>query len=173
MHILDIVENSIDAGASRIEIMIEENVKKNFLKIEIKDNGKGMDKKTLAKVLDPFYTTKTVRRVGLGLSLLSQTVNEANGQLRIITRPKKGTRIVAQMEYNHIDRKPLGDMGETMLALIGTKADQIDFVYRHKKEGKEFVLDTKEIKRSLGDGQINHPEVLKFLRKEIKKCLSI
>ncbi len=171
LHILDIVENSIDAGASRIEIMIEENIKKNFLKIEIKDNGKGMNKKTLAKVLDPFYTTKTVRRVGLGLSLLSQTVKEANGELKIYTRSKKGTRIIACMEYNHIDRRPLGDMADTMLALIGTKADRIDFIYRHKKEGKEFVLDTKEIKRSVGSDQLNHPEVLKFLRKEIKRCL--
>jgi len=171
LHILDIVENSIDAGATKIEIMINEAVAKNLLEISIKDNGKGMGAKTIKKILDPFYTTKTVRRVGLGLSLFAQTVREAQGKLKIISKPNKGTMVKAQMSYNHIDRKPLGNMCDTLMALIGTRSEDIDFFYHHKKDGKEFSFSTKEIRRYLGLRQLNHPEVLKFLRKEIKRCM--
>ena len=127
------MENSIEAGATRIRIVIDENIKKNLLKIKIEDNGKGMGKKTLKRVLDPFYTTKTVRRVGLGLSLFAQTVKEANGKMEIKSKIGKGTVVIAQMNYNHIDRKPLGNTCDTIMALIGTKGSEIDFVYEHKK----------------------------------------
>ena len=171
LHILDIVENSIDAGATEIEIMIDEDTKKNLLQIKIKDNGRGMDQKTLKKILDPFYTTKTVRRVGLGLSLFAQSVNEVDGKIVIKSKPGKGTEVIAQMSYDHIDRKPLGNMCDTIMALIGTKGIEIDFIYSHKKNGQTFMIDTKEIKKQLGGESINHPEILNFLRKEIKRCL--
>ncbi|MGQ9663893.1 MAG: ATP-binding protein [bacterium] len=171
LHILDIVENSIEAGATRIRIVIDENIKKNLLKIKIEDNGKGMEKKTLKRVLDPFYTTKTVRRVGLGLSLFAQTVKEANGKMDIKSKSGKGTVVIAKMNYNHIDRKPLGNLCDTIMALIGTWGDRIDLIYKHRKEDQEFHLSTREIKKQLGYPGINHPEVLKFLRKEIKRCL--
>lgn len=171
LHILDIVENSIDAGATMVEIVIEERIKENLLKIKIKDNGRGIDKETLKKVFDPFWTTKKVRRVGLGLSLFAQSVKEADGKIEIDLKLGKGTIIKAQMCYDHIDRKPLGDMCETLMALIGTVGINIDFIYRHKKDEQEFVFSTKEIKERLGSEKINNPEVLRFLRKEIKKCL--
>ncbi len=170
LHILDIVENSIDAGATKVEIVIEERIKENLLKIKIKDNGRGIDKETLKKVFDPFYTTKKVRRVGLGLSLFAQSVKEADGKIKIDSKLGKGTVVKAQMCYNHIDRKPLGDMCETLMALIGTRGTNIDFIYRHKKNGQEFVFSTREIKKRLGSAEINNPEVLKFLRREIKRC---
>ncbi|MEO0126784.1 MAG: ATP-binding protein [candidate division WOR-3 bacterium] len=172
LHILDIVENSIDAGATKIEIMIDENLKKNLLKIMIKDNGKGMDKKTLKKVLDPFYTTKTVRRVGLGLSLFAQSVREAEGNIKIKSKKGKGTVVNAVLTYNHIDRKPLGNMCDTIMALIGTRGNEIDFVYEHCKDNKCFRLDTKEIKDVLNGIPINNAEVIKFLREKIKKEIS-
>ncbi|MEO0107058.1 MAG: ATP-binding protein [candidate division WOR-3 bacterium] len=172
LHILDIVENSIDAGATKIEIMIDENLKKNLLKIMIKDNGKGMDKKTLKKVLDPFYTTKTVRRVGLGLSLFAQSVREAEGNIEIKSKKGKGTVVNAVLTYNHIDRKPMGNMCDTIMALIGTRGNEIDFVYEHCKDNKCFRLDTKEIKDVLNGIPINNPEVIKFLREKIKKEIS-
>jgi len=171
LHILDIVENSIDAGATKIEIMIDEDIEHNQLKIKIKDNGKGMDKETLKKVLDPFYTTKTVRRVGLGLSLFAQTVKEAEGKIEIKSELKKGTSVCATLKYNHIDRKPMGNMIETIMALLATKAHDIDFIYVHRKNKDEFVLNTKEIKKELDGVMINEPEVLKFLRTQIKKGL--
>ncbi len=171
LHILDIVENSIDAGATKVEIVIEERIKENLLKIKIKDNGRGIDKETLKKVFDPFYTTKKVRRVGLGLSLFAQSVKEADGKIEIDSKLGKGTVVKAQMCYNHIDRKPLGDMCETLMALIGTRGANMDIIYRHKKNGQEFVFSTKQIKELLGSEEINNPEVLKFLRREIKRCL--
>lgn len=171
LHILDIVENSIDAGATMVEIVIEERIKENLLKIKIKDNGRGIDKKTLKKVFNPFYTTKKVRRVGLGLSLFAQSVKEADGKIEIDSKLGKGTVVITQMSYNHIDRKPLGDICETLMALIGTRGAEMDIIYRHKKDGQEFVLSTKEIKKRIGSVKINSPEILKFLRKEIKRCL--
>ncbi len=172
LHILDIVENSIDAGATKIEIMIDENIKKNFLKIKIKDNGKGMNNKVLKKILDPFYTTKNVRRVGLGLSLFAQSVREAEGKIGVESELGKGTTVKATMKYDHIDRRPLGNMGDTITALIGTKGNEIDFIYEHCKDNKCFKLDTREIKDALDGIPINNPEVIKFLRNKIKKELN-
>lgn len=171
LHILDIVENSIEAGAKRVEIIVEENIKKNYLLIKIKDNGKGIGEDRLKKVLDPFYTTKTVRKVGLGLSMFAQSVNESAGTFKIKSKKGKGTEVIAKMDYNHIDRKPLGDMCDTIMVLIGTRGTEIDFMYKHKKNGQYFMIDTKEIKKHLAGERINHPEVLNFLRKEIKRCL--
>ncbi len=171
LHILDIVENSIDAGATKIEIMLDEDIEHNQLRIRIKDNGKGMDKDTLKKVLDPFYTTKTVRRVGLGLSLLTQTVKEAEGEIEIESELNKGTLVSAFLRYDHIDRKPMGKIIETIMVLLATRARDIDFIYIHRKNDNEFIVDTKEIKTKLDGVMINEPEVLKFLREQIKKGL--
>ncbi len=167
LHILDIVENSIDAGATRIEIRIDENIKKNLLVLKIIDNGKGMDQKTLRKVLDPFYTTKKTRKVGLGLSMLAQATKEAAGNIEIKSAKGKGTNVLARFTYDHIDRKPIGDMAETIYNLIATNGLDIDFVYEHKKNGKGFVFDTKPMRRRLKNVPINNPEILAILRKGI------
>jgi anti-sigma regulatory factor (Ser/Thr protein kinase) len=167
LHVLDIVENSIDAGAKKIEIIIEENTKKNMLVLKIKDNGKGMAKKTLSKVLDPFYTTKKTRRIGLGLSMLAQATREAEGSFDIKSKKGQGTTIIAKFKYDHIDRKPLGNMVETLIALIASNGLNIDFVYKHIKNGRDFVFDTKYLKKELNDVSINNPEVLNILRKSI------
>ncbi len=171
LHILDIVENSMQAGATKIEITVNEDLINNLLKIKIKDNGKGMDKKTLKKVLDPFYTTKTVRRVGLGLSLFAQTVKEAEGKIEIKSKKGKGTVVEAIMKYNHIDRKPLGNICDTIMSLIATKGTFIDFIYEHCKNNNYFIFDTREIKDLLNGIPINHPKVIKFLRQKIKEGL--
>jgi len=107
LHILDIIENSINAGAKRVEIMINEDLEKDILSIEIKDNGEGIDRETLEKVLDPFYTTRTTRRVGLGLSLLSQSAKEAEGDISIKSEKGVGTAVHAYFKHSHIDRRPL------------------------------------------------------------------
>lgn len=167
LHVLDIVENSIDAGAKKIEIIIEENTKKNMLVLKIKDNGKGMAKKTLSKVLDPFYTTKKTRRIGLGLSMLAQATREAEGSFDIKSKKGKGTKITAKFTYNHIDRKPIGDMAETLIVLIASNGLNIDFVYKHIKNGRDFVFDTKYLKKELNDVLITNSEILSLLRKKI------
>jgi len=151
LHILDIVENSITAKASRIKIKVVEDIRKDLLTIEIKDNGQGIDEETIKKVLDPFFTTRTTRKVGLGLPLLSQAARESGGDIEIESKVGKGTRVKATFGYSHIDRKPLGNMGATLTTLI-VGNPQVDFIYEHKKDGFEYHLDTKEIRAGVKRG---------------------
>ncbi len=126
LHILDIAENSVAAKADRIEIRVVVDKKNDLLSLEIIDNGTGMDKDTIKKALDPFYTSKTVRRVGLGLSLLSESAKAANGKLTLESKKGKGTRVKAEFQFSHIDRKPLGDIDQTIITLVMGNPD-IDF----------------------------------------------
>lgn len=146
MHILDIVENSIRAGAKKIEIKIVEEKKRDLLTIEIIDDGKGMDKKTLKNVLDPFFTTKNRGKVGLGLPLLVQSAKESGGGIKIKSKPGKGTKVKATFGYSHIDRKPLGDVNKSLKVLITANPD-INFIFEYKKDDVSYRLDTKEIKK--------------------------
>ena len=146
LHILDIVENSIRAHAKKIEIKIIEEKKKDLLTIKIIDDGKGMDKKTLKNVLDPFFTTKNTRRVGLGLSLLAQSAEESGGSIIIESKPGQGTKVKAVFGYSHIDRKPLGDVNKSLKVLIAANPD-INFIYEYQKDDANYYLDTKGIKK--------------------------
>ena len=146
LHILDIVENSVRAHAKKIEIKIIEEKKKDLLTIEIIDDGKGMDKKTLKNVLDPFFTTKNIKRVGLGLSLLAQSAEESGGSIKIESKPGQGTKVKAVFGYSHIDRKPLGDIYESLKVLIIANPD-INFIYKYQKDNANYHLDTKGIKK--------------------------
>lgn len=146
MHILDIVENSIAASAKRIEIRIYENQAKDLLMIEIKDDGRGMDEQTLKKSLDPFFTTKKTHKVGLGLALLAQATRESGGNIEINSAPDKGTTINATFCYGHPDRKPMGDIDETIRTIIVGNPG-IELLYEHKKNNSVYRFDTREIKR--------------------------
>jgi len=167
LHILDIAENSVAANADKIEIKISENIKKDLLTIEIIDNGKGMDEETLKKALDPFYTTKTVRRFGFGLSLLSEAAKAANGHFSIHSKKGKGTKISANFQHSHIDRQPLGDVGQTIFTLI-IGNPEIDFYFEHKRNGHTCRLDTQKIKVQLNEQPINSLAGIKMLRKSLK-----
>lgn len=146
LHILDVVENSIAAGAKRITINIDEQEENDLLEIEIVDDGQGMDEEVAKKVLDPFFTTRTTRRVGLGLPLLAQAARESGGKIEIDSAPGKGTRVKASFGYSHIDRKPMGDIYETLKVLI-LGNPEVDFLFIHKKGDEEYHLDTKELIR--------------------------
>ena len=130
LHILDVAENALNAGASRIEVRIVEESKEDLMKIEIKDNGCGMDEQMVSQVLDPFYTTKAGKRVGLGLPLLAQAAKEAGGNMEIQSRPDKGTMICATFQLSHPDLKPLGDMLET-LATLTCAHPGVEFIFEH------------------------------------------
>ncbi len=166
LHILDVAENSITAGASRIEIRITEDTGANLLTLEISDNGKGMDKELLDNACDPFYTTRTTRRVGLGIPLLAQSARESNGDIVVESTPGKGTSVKASFQHDHIDRKPLGNIGETMSILIMSNPD-IDFFYEHKKNGRIYALDTADIKKELDGVPIQSPEVIRIIKDDI------
>jgi anti-sigma regulatory factor (Ser/Thr protein kinase) len=169
LHILDIVENSIEAGAQRIEVTVNEDTEKNSLVLEIEDDGKGMDKTTLSAALDPFFTTKKSKRVGLGLSLLAQSAQEAEGSFDVMSKKGKGTSIRAQFKHDHIDRKPLGNIVDTLIAIIATDAQNVDIVYRHRKNNKSFVFDSRAVKQSLNGIPINSTPILNYVRNNLIK----
>lgn len=170
MHILDVAENGIAAGASLIEVIVDEEPEEDRLFITIADNGRGMDADFLRRVLDPFVTTRVTRKVGMGLSLFQQSAQEADGDLEIESSPGNGTVVRVHMSYGHIDRRPMGAMAETMVTLI-QGSPEVDFKYVHKHGSEEFVLDTRTIKSELEDVPINNLEVIGFLRESIRMGL--
>ena len=171
LHLLDIVENSFEAGADIIEIGVVEDLANNTLRLSVKDNGSGLDPQQLARATDPFYTTKDTKRVGLGIPLLAQASREAGGEFRIQSRPGRGTTINASFIHDHIDRKPLGDIPETLVVLIASRGGKADILYTHQKNGNTFSLDTRELKRELGDLPITQPDVLSLVKEKIKDGL--
>ncbi len=162
LHILDIVQNSVAAGAKFITLDLIEDVNTDLLEFSIKDDGCGMTEETLKKVTDPFTTGRTTRRVGLGIPLLKAAAELTGGGLELTSEPGVGTTVTARFVYDSIDRQPLGNMAETMLGLI-TSYENIGFVYYHRVNEKEFTLDTREIKGILGEVSLNEPEVVLWL----------
>jgi anti-sigma regulatory factor (Ser/Thr protein kinase) len=171
LHILDIAENAVRAGAKTVTITLIEDPQTDRLILEIRDDGKGMTEGELRRVLDPFYTTKKVRRVGLGLPMLAQAAENAEGCFEIESEPGEGTAVRVAFRLSHIDRQPLGNLQGTLATLIMGNPD-IHFIYRHRREQREYVLDTDEIKREIEDIPINHVEVLKFIRQDIAEGLN-
>jgi signal transduction histidine kinase len=143
LHILDIAENSISSSAKTIEIRIDEDRNKDLLTIEIKDDGKGMDEQTLQKALDPFFTTRTTRRVGLGLPLLAQSARESGGEIELHSEHGRGTTVRVTFVHSHVDRKPMGNIDETIQTLVAGHPE-IDFLYEHKTNGSIYHFDTRE-----------------------------
>jgi anti-sigma regulatory factor (Ser/Thr protein kinase) len=171
LHILDIVENSIRAGATLVRILIRENRAKDLFLMRITDNGRGMTPEERERVLDPFYTTKKVRRVGLGLPMLSDAAGRTGGRMTLRSKPGTGTVVTAEFGLSHIDRQPLGDIASTLIAIIVGNAG-IDFIYRHDVDGRTYLLNTRDIKKALEDVPLSHPEVTGFLREHITEGLS-
>ena len=170
MHILDIAENSIAAQAKKIEIRIEESREKDLLSLEIADDGKGMNKNMIEKATDPFFTTKKLRRFGLGLSLLAEATKAANGHFSIQSKPGEGTRVNATFQTSHIDIKPLGDIPQTIITLI-MGHPEVDILYCHRVNHTEYLLDTQEIRAQLNGIPINSTEAIRSIRKNIKEGL--
>ena len=170
LHILDIAENGITAGADCIHILVEEARSADLLTINITDNGQGMPVEKIKKLTDPFVTSRTTRRVGLGLSLLATAAERCEGRLKVKTEPGAGTQVVATFRYGHIDRAPVGDMAATITTLIMGNP-QIDFVYTHIIDGEDFSLDTRELKAEMGDLSLTNPVVIHHLTASIRNSL--
>lgn len=162
LHILDIVKNSTKAGATCVEVEINESEKKNVLEIIISDNGCGMDEEFLKNVTDPFKTTRTTRKVGMGLSLFKAAAELTGGGLEIKSKVGEGTEVRAVFVRNSIDRQPLGDMASTMVTLIGGNPET-DFIYRHIFEENVFEFSTVQVREILGEVPIGSPEVLAWI----------
>jgi hypothetical protein len=163
LHILDIAANSISADADKISISINENLINDTLTIEIKDNGKGMDAEMVKQVTDPFVTSRTERKVGLGIPLLKAAAEACNGWFKIDSTIGIGTTVAVQFQHSNIDRMPLGNIADTLLALeLGTP--QVNWVYSIKKDDKEFYFDDAELKKELNGISITEPDVIRFIR---------
>jgi anti-sigma regulatory factor (Ser/Thr protein kinase) len=168
LHIMDILQNSIRAGASEITLDIAENTAENTYRITFTDNGCGMDEATVKRVIDPFFTTRTVRKVGLGLPLLKQNCEQTGGSLHITSKVGEGTQVEAIFTHNHIDRPASGDIAGTVVLTASSNPD-IHFIYRHQKDGQTYTFDTEEVKEALDGLSIQQPEIIRYLREMIEE----
>ncbi|MEW5960311.1 MAG: ATP-binding protein [Chloroflexota bacterium] len=184
LHILDIAENSVSAGAQRIEISVEEDLLNDRLNISIKDDGRGMDKDLLASVTNPFVTSRTTRKVGLGLPLFKAAAEACGGHLHLDSTPGRGATVDVQFQRSHIDRMPLGDLvGTWRILLVGFPDVRWLFRYRAKIKtadaAAEFVFDSEPLKQELQEVPITEPTVLAFIKgmlqegvKEVQRTIS-
>lgn len=163
LHILDIAENSVNASSSMVRISIHENTVTDRLSFSITDNGKGMDEELVRQVVDPFYTSRTTRRVGLGLPLLKAAAEICNGGLTITSSVNKGARVSCWFQHSHVDRMPLGDMVSTMTMLLIGYPD-IHWIYRYEFNDRLFEFDDEYFKKELGDIALSEPTIISFLR---------
>lgn len=163
LHILDIAANSISAGATTIKIEIEEDKESDTLLVRITDNGKGMSPEMITMVTDPFVTSRTERKVGLGIPLLKAAAEACNGCLSINSEAGNGTTVEVRFQLNHIDRMPLGDLVDTFLSLeVGTP--EVHWIFKVRKDSNEFYFDDQDLKKELGDLPLSNPEVIRYLR---------
>lgn len=163
LNVLDVAQNSVKARASLIEISVTADTARDLLTIVIRDNGTGMSEEQLKRVTDPFYTTRTTRKVGLGVSFFKLAAEAAGGGFSIDSAEGVGTTVRASFEISNIDRMPLGDMPGTIHALV-TLNTAIDFVYTYSVDGREFVLDTRQMKEILGGLPLDAPEISAYIK---------
>ena len=171
LHILDISQNSLRAGATLVEMTLIEDIKKDRLTIRIKDNGCGMNASEIEKALDPFYTTKKVRKIGLGLPMFKQAALQAEGDFIIESEPGRGTFISAEFRHSHIDRQPIGDVPGAIIALILEKPE-VDILFTYRKDSCEYILDTREIRETLESVPLNNMDVIGYIRDSIKEGIT-
>jgi len=163
LHLLDIAQNSVAAGATTIHIRVEEDSGKDRLEMAVEDNGKGMDAETIEKVTNPFYTTRTTRKVGLGIPLLKEAAEACRGSLDIRSEPGKGTLLTVSFQRSHIDRMPLGDLSGTFLTLL-IGEPEISWIFEYRVDGEVFQFESAPIIQELNGIPLTDPTVLTFLR---------
>jgi anti-sigma regulatory factor (Ser/Thr protein kinase) len=167
LHVLDIVNNSVSANAKNITIEITENTTEDRLTIEISDDGSGMDADTVSRITDPFVTSRTTRRVGLGIPLLKAAAEACNGGFSIQSKLGVGTRVKVDFQLSHIDRMPMGDLAGTMLGLV-TGCPEIHWKLDYRVDENEFHFDDEPLKRELGMESLSEPLVISYLRGLLK-----
>lgn len=169
-HILDILQNSVRAGATLIEIMVGEDKTSDIYSIEIADNGRGMTPEEADNAVNPFFTTRTTRKVGLGLPLLKQNAEASGGTLGIRTVPGQGTWVRADFALSHIDRPSMGDIaGVFIISAIGHP--EVDFCYSHVTDVGRFSISTAELKEMLEGMPLRTPEIRNAVKELIENQL--
>lgn len=171
LHLLDIAENSVSAHASVITITVEEDSAADRLRMSVEDNGKGMDAEMVARVTDPFVTSRTTRKVGLGIPLLKAAAEACEGGLTIQSEPGKGTRVDVEFQLSHIDRMPLGNLAATFLTLfIGSP--EIRWIFTYRADEHKFTFDSQPIMETLADVPLTDPAILAYLRELLEEGIS-
>ncbi len=170
LHILDLAQNSVVAKATKIEITVKESVRDNIFSITISDNGKGMDADFLKKVTDPYTTSRTTRKVGLGIPLIKMNAEHCNGGFKIESEVGKGTSLTAWFEHNNIDRPALGDIAGTVV-LTAAANEHIHFIYAHITDWGTYIFDTQEVKEALDGISLNDVQIIRYLREMIQENL--
>lgn len=168
LNILDVAENSVKAKASLVEITVSEQPAVDRLTVMIRDNGCGMNEEQLTRVTDPFFTSRTTRKVGLGIPFLKMAAEMTGGSLDMTSTPGVGTTVKATFGYHHIDRMPLGNLVDTVCTLVQCNPD-IDFLYTHQYGKEKYVMDTREFRAVLGDVPLNTPDVIAYLRDYLRE----
>ena len=173
LHILDVLQNAVEAGATQVDLTIVEDLEADRLTIVVQDNGPGMDAKTACRAMDPFFTTRTTRHVGLGLPLFAAAAGRCDGGLELESVPGKGTMVKASFRHSHLDRAPLGDLTDTLLAFLLARDGKMRLRYCHRVDGcsppgsgsysRSFELDTAAIQAELGEIPLSHPQVREWL----------
>jgi len=168
LHILDIIQNSLSAGARLVKVFINEDIKGDRLTIIIEDNGKGMSADQVEKLSDPFFTSRTTRRVGLGIPLLKQSAEQSGGYIKVDSEPGVGTIVTACFQYSNIDRPPLGDVANAFILTVSSNPD-VEFILCYKVNGEEYVFDTLEIKEILEGIPLNDASIIRTLTDMIRE----
>ena len=168
LNILDIAQNSIVAGATLTEIVVNENTKENTLLIGIYDNGCGMTEEQVKNVIDPFFTTRTTRKVGMGIPLFKMAAEQTGGSFKIDSEKGVGTKIEALFKTNSIDFTPLGDMASTIVTIVSMNNDK-EFLYKRVLDDNEFIFSTIEIKKILDGVPLSEPSVMSWIEQYINE----
>ena len=168
LHILDIARNGIEAGATAVEIELTEDAARDLLAICVRDNGRGMDAATVASATDPFFTTRTTRRVGLGLPLLAAAARPRAGDMTVESTPGKGTRVTATFQHGHLDRAPVGDIETTLLVLVAGHPE-VEILFRHVVGGRDYELSSRDLAAALDGAGLASPQGLALLRAAIRQ----
>lgn len=163
LNILDVAENSTRAGASLVQITVDADMQADRLTVIIADDGCGMDAEQLKRVTDPFFTSRTTRKVGLGVPFFKYAAESTGGTFTIESEPGKGTTVTAVFVMSHIDRMPLGDITSTVHTLVVYHPDT-DFLYLYRYNGASFTLDTREMRELLGGIPFSEPEISDYIR---------
>lgn len=172
LNVMDVAQNSVRAQASLVYLTVTESDRDDNLTICISDNGCGMTQEQVQQVIDPFFTTRTTRKVGLGVPLFKLSAEQTGGSFDIKSKVGEGTTTTASYVKSSVDMTPLGDINSTVELLIRCNPD-IDFVFSHSTDSGSFTLDTRELREVLGDVSLDTPDVLEWIAQFLKENTNI
>jgi len=170
MHVYDLMENSTSAGSKDVTLTIRDSLADNDFHFTIVDNGKGMSPEFLARVTDPYTTSRTTRKVGLGLPLIKMNTENCGGGMKLTSALGRGTTLEFWFQHDHWDRPPMGDLTGTLVMLVSQHED-IHFVIRYVTDRGEYTFDTDEVREALGGMTMNNVEIIGMLKEMVSENL--